>query len=79
MIGEAAVMLGAGRSKKGDPVDHAVGLIIHHKVGGKVEKGEPLYTIHANDLTKLNQVHKFLNSAFSWSDTPVAPLPHYYD
>ncbi len=79
MIGEAAVMLGAGRSKKGDPVDHAVGLIIHHKVGEKVEKGEPLYTIHANDLTKLNQVHKFLNSAFGWSDTPVAPLPHYYD
>jgi pyrimidine-nucleoside phosphorylase len=72
-------MLGAGRSKKGDPVDHAVGLIIHHKVGDRVEKGEPLYTIHANDLAKQIQVNKFLNSAFRWSDTPVAALPHYYD
>ena len=79
MIGEAAVMLGAGRSKKGDPVDHAVGLLIHHKVGDKVEKGEPLYTIHANDLSKKIQIHKFLNSAFGWSDTPVPALPHYYN
>jgi pyrimidine-nucleoside phosphorylase len=79
MIGEAAVMLGAGRSKKGDPVDHAVGLLIHHKVGDKVEKGEPLYTIHANDLSKQIQIHKFLNSAFGWSDTPVPALPHYYN
>ena len=79
MIGEAAVVLGAGRAKKGDPVDHAVGLIIQHKVGEKVEKGETLYTIHANDLTKQIQVHKFLNTAFGWSDTPVPPLPHYYE
>src|SRR5215217_9323025 len=41
-VGEAAVTLGAGRAKKSDPVDHAVGFIIHHKVGEKVDAGEPL-------------------------------------
>ncbi len=39
IVGEAAVALGAGRAKKGDPIDHAVGFVIHHKVGDKIEKG----------------------------------------
>src|SRR6185295_9517370 len=42
-VGEAAVTLGAGRAKKSDSIDHAVGIVIHHKVGDKVEKGEPLF------------------------------------
>ncbi len=33
-------------------VDHAVGFIVHHKVGDKVEQGEPLFAIHANDEKK---------------------------
>ena len=45
--------LGAGRAKKGDPIDHAVGFLIHKKVGDKVEAGEPLFEIHANDEAKL--------------------------
>jgi pyrimidine-nucleoside phosphorylase len=79
MIGEAAVALGAGRARKGDPVDHAVGLIIHRKVGERVEKGEPLFTIYANDASKLTQVREGLQAAFEWSDTPVASLPLFYD
>jgi pyrimidine-nucleoside phosphorylase len=79
MIGEAAVALGAGRARKGDAVDHAVGLIIHRKVGERVEKGEPLFTIFANDATKLTQVRESLQAAFEWSDTPVASLPLFYD
>ena len=38
-VGEAAVALGAGRSRKTDPVDHAVGFVIHHKVGDHVRAG----------------------------------------
>ncbi len=47
-IGEAAVRLGAGRAKKGDLVDHAVGFIIHRKVGDYVELNQPL----VHDLCK---------------------------
>ena len=79
MIGEASVELGAGRARKGDPVDHAVGLIIHRKVGDWVELGEPLFTIHANDATKQVQVRESLRTAFGWSDQPVAPLPLFYE
>ncbi len=53
IIGEAAVALGAGRARKGDPVDHAVGFIIHRKVGDYVEQNQPLFTIYADDEAKL--------------------------
>ncbi len=33
IVGETAVLLGAGREKKGDPIDHAVGIEIFHKRG----------------------------------------------
>jgi pyrimidine-nucleoside phosphorylase len=79
MIGEAAVILGAGRAQKGDPVDHAVGLIIHHKVGDQLVKGDPLYTIYANDTAKLTEVRVSLRAAFLWSDKPVTALPLFYD
>src|SRR5574339_324836 len=52
-VGEAAVTLGAGRAKKSDAIDHAVGFVIHHKVGDKVEAGEPLFTVHADREEKL--------------------------
>jgi pyrimidine-nucleoside phosphorylase len=78
MIGEAAVVLGAGRTRKGDLVDHAVGLIIHRKVGERVEKGEPLFTIYANDTAKQAIVREGLRAAFGWSDRPVAALPLFY-
>jgi len=79
VIGEAAVALGAGRAKKGDPVDHAVGYIIHHKVGDKVEKGRPLFTVHANDEKLLAEARQAALSAHRWSDAPVTALPLFYE
>jgi pyrimidine-nucleoside phosphorylase len=78
MIGEAAVILGAGRARKDDPVDHAVGFIIHHKVGDRLLKGEPLYMIYANDTAKCDVVRERLRAAFAWSDEPVKALPLFY-
>jgi pyrimidine-nucleoside phosphorylase len=79
IVGEAAVELGAGRAKKGDPVDHAVGFVIHHKVGDKVERGEPLFTIHANDEKLLVRVREQVLNAHAWSDMPVPALPLFYE
>jgi pyrimidine-nucleoside phosphorylase len=75
-VGLTSVMLGGGREKKGDPIDHAVGIVHHKKVGDHVEKGTPLLTIHANDEGKLTQARLRLESAFRWSDTPITPAPH---
>ncbi|HSG44076.1 MAG TPA: thymidine phosphorylase [Anaerolineales bacterium] len=77
-VGEAAVALGAGRAKKSDPVDHAVGFIIHTKVGDKVEKGDPLFTIHANDEGQLAEARDAVLAAHSFSDDDIEPLPLFY-
>ncbi|MBM4426427.1 MAG: thymidine phosphorylase [Chloroflexi bacterium] len=79
IVGEAAVALGAGRAKKGDPIDHAVGFIIHKKVGDRVEKDEPLFEIHANDQTKLAEARNEVLSAHQFSDKSVPPLPLFYE
>ncbi|MBA4379603.1 MAG: thymidine phosphorylase [Anaerolinea sp.] len=79
LVGEASVTLGAGRAKKGDPVDHAVGIVVHHKVGEFVEQGQPLFIIHANDAARQAEARKCVLNAHLWSDEPVAPLPVFYD
>jgi pyrimidine-nucleoside phosphorylase len=48
-LGRAALHLGAGRSAKDDPVDHAVGIVCHAKRGDRVERGELLAEVHARD------------------------------
>lgn len=79
IVGEASVALGAGRAKKGDSVDHAVGFIIHKKVGDKVQKGEPLFEIHANDEEKLAEARKALLAAHQIVTEIVPPLPLFYE
>ena len=51
-IGVTSVDLGAGRVKKEDGIDHSVGIWLEKKIGDKVEKGETLAYIHANDEEK---------------------------
>lgn len=46
-IGLASGALGAGRIRKGDPVDPAVGIVIHPKIGDRLSEGEPIGEIHA--------------------------------
>jgi len=77
-VGEAAVILGGGRAKKSDSIDHAVGLLIHHKVGDKIQKGEPLFTIHANDESRLAEARAMTLAAHSIVPNSVPPLPLFY-
>lgn len=88
VVGETAVLLGAGRAVKGDPIDHAVGVLVYRKVGDFIEEGEPLFTIHANHNPKLTGyqdvselvagARQRMLAAHKWSDDPVEPLPHIY-
>ena len=78
VVGETSVDLGAGRAKKGDAIDHAVGIMVHAKVGDKLEKGQPIFTVHANDKAKLDAAKARLLGAIEWSEEPVDPLPLFY-
>ncbi len=76
-IGLSALWLGAGRYRKGDPVDHAVGVVVHHKVGERIERGDPLFTIHARNNEQADEGVIRVMNAFSWADRPGLPL--FYD
>jgi len=78
-VGLTAMLLGAGRAQKGDPIDHAVGVVLRAKTGDYVERGEPLLTIHANDGHRLAQARERLLSAYTWSEEPVQAPPLLYE
>ena len=48
-IGHATMLLGAGRARVDSKIDPSVGVILHKKVGDRVEVGEPLCTVLVND------------------------------
>jgi pyrimidine-nucleoside phosphorylase len=77
-IGMVVMALGGGRERKGEPIDHSVGLIAHYKVGDRVEKDAPLVTVHANDAEKLALARERILGAYTFSDQPVQPLPLFY-
>jgi pyrimidine-nucleoside phosphorylase len=73
-IGLASVHLGAGREKKGEPVDHATGIVLRAKVGDLVAKGEPYAEIHRNGRPGDREAIDLVRGAFTWRRTPV-PRP----
>lgn len=79
IIAEATILMGAGRSKKTDRIDHRVGVYTHCKVGDFVDAGTLLFTIHAEDEQKINEVKDQLLSSIRFSASPVEPLPLFYD
>lgn len=78
-VGLTAMLLGAGRAKKGDPIDHAVGVVLRVKIGDYVERGEPLLTLHANDSHKLAKARERLLAAYTWSEEPIQAPPLLYE
>jgi len=64
-IGTAGVLLGGGREKKEDAIDHAVGIIVHKKPGDKVAVGEPLCTVHYNDAGRLGRARPLIQQSYT--------------
>jgi pyrimidine-nucleoside phosphorylase len=77
-IGETIITLGGGRAKKSDSIDHSVGVVVHIKVGDRVEKGQPLFTVHAKNAADLSMARERISAGIHWSDQPVEPLPLFY-
>ena len=70
-VGTACVVLGGGREKKEDPVDPAVGIVLHHKVGDRVAIGQPLCTVHSNSETRTLVATKLLRESYQLADAPA--------
>ena len=63
-FGIALAMLGGGREKKEDAIDHGVGIEFHKRIGGGVNEGETLATIQYNSDAKLPEAKQLIAAAY---------------
>ncbi len=70
-VGKLAGVLGAGREKKEDNIDHSVGIVLAKKVADKVIKGDILAYIHANNEIKLKEAKIKLQEIIKISEQVV--------
>ncbi|MCM1259340.1 MAG: pyrimidine-nucleoside phosphorylase [Prevotella sp.] len=69
-IGEAAMLLGAGRSTKEEDIDPAVGIYLNKKVGDRLVDGETLVTLYVNGK-QVEEATQLALSAYVISTSPV--------
>lgn len=72
-VGRAAMMLGAGRDRAEDGVDHAVGAMLLVKPGDRVRAGQPLLELHYREEERLERALRLLADACPILDEPPAP------
>jgi len=77
-IGMGAVALGAGRQRKEDGIDPAVGITIEAKLGDMVEEGQPLARVAWNDSARLEAALRYVEGAFAVSSEEVVAPPLIY-
>jgi len=74
-VGVAVWRLGAGRSRKEDPVSPSAGAICLRKPGDPVEAGEPVLLLHADDEARLPAALAALEGAIEVGPEPPEPRP----
>ena len=77
-IGSASVALGAGRIRKGDPIDPAVGIVVRCKIGDRLAAGEPIGDVHARSTEDAAEASRRVLAAFTLSEDDVQPPPLLY-
>lgn len=78
-VGLVSMHLGGGRATKDSEIDLSVGLVLHKKVGDRVEAGESLATIHAPSREKAAEAAELLRACYSLSPDPVQRSPFIKD
>ena len=78
-VGLVSMHLGGGRATKESVIDLSVGLVLHKKVGDRVEAGESLATIHAASREKAVEAAELLRACYSLSPDPVQRSPFIKD
>lgn len=77
-IGNAAQMLGAGRAKKEDVIDPAVGMVMKVRCGASVHKGDVLCTLYVNDDKNVSEVKQMMHEAITIEKDPKEINPMIY-
>lgn len=64
-IGHASMLLGAGRLRLDTPIDFSVGVIMHAKIGDRVDRNGALATIHFNDEARAREAADMIARAYT--------------
>lgn len=71
--GTAALLLGAGRQKKEDPVDHSAGIRILKKTGDEVSEGDGIAVMFASDEALFAGAERLISRSVRYAPDPPAP------
>jgi pyrimidine-nucleoside phosphorylase len=74
-VGWAVQRLGAGRERAGEPVEAHAGLEMHVKLGARVEAGQPLATLFAEEESRFDEPEQLLAEALVIDDAAAAVPP----
>ena len=78
MLGLASGALGAGRARKGEPIDPAVGMVVRAKIGDRLQRGAPIGEVHARDPSAAAEAARRALAALTLTDGAVGPPPLVY-
>ncbi|MBY0360132.1 MAG: thymidine phosphorylase [Candidatus Obscuribacterales bacterium] len=71
LVAAVCQFMGASRTKKGDPINMAVGVVMAAKIGSKLNPGDTIATIHADSQEQAAQAETKLREAITFSDSAV--------
>ena len=74
-IGLAVMLLGAGRKRKDDTIDHGVGLEVLRKTGDRVEKGDSLVRMYVSEKSDIDGAKKLILEAYEISEDSNVEMP----
>jgi pyrimidine-nucleoside phosphorylase len=74
-VGIAVRVLGGGRGRAEDGIDHGVGIVVRAKPGEYVAPDQTVFEVHASDSAKMSQAMAILSDAYTLGDAPPACQP----
>jgi pyrimidine-nucleoside phosphorylase len=77
-LGRASIALGAGRKRKGDPIDPSVGIVYRPKIGDRIEVGQELGVVHARTDDDAAACIAAVLAAVTLAEEEVEPPPLVY-
>ena len=64
IVGESAVLLGAGREKKTDTIDYGAGIVLYKKTCDKVSVGDTIAILYAENDERLKNGERLFNMSY---------------
>lgn len=74
-VGLVSMKLGGGRATKEDIIDPAVGVVLKKKVGDRVEAGESIATVHANDPERAAEAVQMMKDCYDFTSGRIVRPP----